>query len=64
VDRDAENEFRRVWRRLDKTDEDRLQLVRVTESVKTLAKKVDRFSLAVTGLAITVTADVISHYIK
>lgn len=64
VDRESENEFKRVWRRLDKTEEDRLQLVRVGEAVKFLAKKVDRFSAAVTLLAVTVTADLISHYIK
>lgn len=64
MEREAENEFRRVWKRLDKTEEDRLELVRVSEAVKFLAKKVDRFSGAVTLLAVTVTADLISHYIK
>lgn len=64
MDRDTDNEFKRVWRKLDKTENDRLELVRVSESVKFLAKKVDRFSLAVTTLAITVVADLISSHLK
>lgn len=64
MDRDTSDEFNRVWKRLEKADEDRLQLVRVTEAVKTLTRKLDRFSFVVSTFALTVLADVISHYIK
>lgn len=64
MDREAQSEFKRVWLKLDKTENDRLELVRVSEAVKVMAKKLDRFSGAVTLLAVTVAADLISHYIK
>ena len=64
MDRESQNEFKRVWSKLDKTEADRLELVRVSEAVKVMAKKLDRFSSAVTLLAVTVAADLISHYIK
>lgn len=64
MDRDAENEFKRVWRKLDATEKDGRELARVAESVKFLAKKVDRFSWAVTTLAITVVAELITSHIK
>lgn len=64
MEREAENEFKRVWRKLDKAEEVALAQARMSEAVKYLAKKVDRFSWAVTTLAITVVADLISTHIK
>lgn len=64
MEREAENEFKRVWKKLDQSEKDSRELIRVSEAVKVLAKKVDRFSAAVTLLAVTITADLLSHYIK
>lgn len=64
MDRETDNELKRIWRKLEKTDQDSRELIRVSESVKYLAKKVDRFSLAVTGLAMTVVADVITTHLR
>lgn len=64
MDRESENEFKRVWRKLDQTEKDSRELVRVSEAVKVMAKKLDRFSSAVTLLAVTVAGDLVSHYIK
>lgn len=64
VEREAEEEFKRVWARMRRYEKDSRQLIRVSESVKTLARKVDRFSLAVTGLATAVVGDIIAHYVR
>lgn len=64
MEREAENEFKRVWRKLDQTEKDSRELIRVSEAVKVLAKKVDRFSGAVTLLSITIAGDLLSHYVK
>lgn len=64
MDAETKDEFRRIRERMKQYEEDSRQLIRVTVVVKALAKKVDRFSLAVSTLAVTVLADLVSHYIK
>lgn len=64
MDRETETEFKRVWAKMKQYEADSRELIRVSVVLKTLGKKVDRFSFAVTTLAITVVADLIAHYVK
>lgn len=64
MDPETTREFRRLRAELKQYEKDSRELIRVSESVKALAKKVDHFSWAVTSMAVTVAADLISHYIK
>ena len=63
MDRETRDEFRKVWKRMEQYDKDSRDLIRVSESVKGLAKKVSQFSLAVTGLATAIVADIVTHYL-
>lgn len=49
---------------MERFEKDSRDLIRVSEAVKVLAKKVDRFSFAVTSFALAVVVDIASHYIK
>lgn len=64
MDRDTSEEFKRIWKSLEQSQKDGRELTRVSTSLQFLAKKVDRFSYAVTALAITVVADLINAHIK
>lgn len=64
MDQESEKEFQRVWKRMERFEKDSRDLIRVSEAVKVLAKKVDRFSFAVTSFALAVVVDIASHYIK